>query len=160
MIRMIDETSKKILTILQNEGRISFRQLAKQVNLSPSAVVERIHKLEDKGIIKGYKAEIDYEKMGFHLHAFIRMNRKTNEIGVPKKITSMFEVRNFWIVAGDHDFLLEVIATNKEHLEDIIEKLFQYGTTATAVILSKTTKESLLPNDAIFEYQKKSSDSL
>ena len=47
MIRMIDETSKKILTILQNEGRISFRQLAKQVNLSPSAVVERIHKLED-----------------------------------------------------------------------------------------------------------------
>ena len=63
MIRMIDETSKKILTILQNEGRISFRQLAKQVNLSPSAVVERIHKLEDKGIIKGYKAEIDYEKM-------------------------------------------------------------------------------------------------
>ncbi len=139
----MDEISMEILTILRNEGRIPFRQLAKRVNLSPSAVVERVHRMEEEGIIKGYRAEIEFEKLGFPLHVFIRLNRKTNEIGIPKKITAMPEVRNFWIVAGDHDFLIEVTAQDKEHLEDIIETLFAYGTTSTAIILSKTTKTSL-----------------
>jgi len=140
---ILDKTSLKILEILQQHGRISFRELAKQVNLSPSSLTERIRRMEEAGIIQGYGARINFEKIGYPVHAFVRMKRRSNEVGIPRKIKAMEGVRNFWIVAGDHDFLLEITAQSKDHLEHIIDHLFQYGVTTTSVVLSKITEDSL-----------------
>ncbi len=142
--KTVDEISLKILEILRSQGRISFRKLAEQVNLSPSSLVERVHRMEEAGVIQGYGARVDLEKMGFPIHAFVWIKRKSNEIGIPRKIKAMKEVENFWIIAGAHDFLLEVAARNNEHLEEILDRLFQYGTTTTSVVLSKITGDSLL----------------
>ena len=69
----IDEISRKILRELQKDARISFAELGRQVGLSPSATAERVRRLEDEGIIRGYRVDIDPRALGYGVMVFTRM---------------------------------------------------------------------------------------
>src|SRR5438477_10939521 len=71
---MTDEIDRKILRLLQENARISYAELGRQVGLTTPAVIERVRKLEDGGIITGYRADIDTAKVGLSITAFIRMS--------------------------------------------------------------------------------------
>ncbi len=76
---MINDIDTKILNIIQQDARISNAEIARQVGLAPSAVLERMRKLEERGVIRGYAAEIDAAQVGFGLTAFVSV--RTNECG-------------------------------------------------------------------------------
>ena len=72
-LRSVDEIGWKILDELQKNGRVSFKQLAEMVNLSPTAVIERVKRMEDEGIITGYSAVVNPRKVGYTLSAIINL---------------------------------------------------------------------------------------
>jgi Lrp/AsnC family leucine-responsive transcriptional regulator len=149
--RMIDDIDKKILNIIQQDGRESNAEIARQVGLAPSAVLERIRKLEEKGVIRGYSASVDPKQVGFGLIAFVFV--KTNDCGdgtdqLLAKIPEVLEVHD---VAGEDSYLLKVRASDPEDLARLLrEKLKAIPTvnsTRTTVVLQTVKETTALPLD-------------
>ncbi len=109
---MLDINDKKILTILQGDGRITNARLAQQVGLSPPAVLERVRRLEASGVISGYVALLDREKAGFGLQTIVMVCLSHHQVSslrhVKERLTTMDEVLECHQLTGEVDFLLKV----------------------------------------------------
>ncbi len=155
MERIIDKIDGSILEILQYNARTTQTELAKAVGLAPSAVLERLRKLESKGIIKDYVALIDPHVVDCGLLAFVAV--RTSEHGPDMasafelgKIPEVMEVHH---VAGDDCYLLKVRARDAEHLGQLLRQ--QISSTASVIstkttIVLETVKEDpriLIPKD-------------
>ncbi|MEQ1604379.1 MAG: Lrp/AsnC family transcriptional regulator [Pyrinomonadaceae bacterium] len=147
--RMIDGTDEQILTILQNDARISNAEIARQIGLAPSAVLERIRKLEDRGIIRGYRAEIDPRAVEFGLTVFVTV--KTSECGsdAEEALAAIPEVLEVHDVAGEDCFLLKIRtkdtdALGKLHREKI-RTIPSVISTKTIVVLQTFKETNALP---------------
>ncbi|MGB7068164.1 MAG: Lrp/AsnC family transcriptional regulator, partial [Pyrinomonadaceae bacterium] len=136
---MIDDTDTQILNMLQQNARISNAEIARQVGLAPSAVLERVRKLEDHRVIRGFNTILDPKQVGFGLIAFVSV--RTNECGdgtdsLLAKIPEVLEVHD---VAGEDSYLLKVRAKDPEDLAVLLrEKLKSIPsviTTRTTVVL-------------------------
>lgn len=135
---MIDEIDGSILAILQYNARTSQAELAKAVGLAPSAVLERLRKLEAKGIIRDYVALIDPHVVDRGLLAFVAVRTSEHGPDMPSaielgKIPEVLEVHH---VAGDDCYLLKVRARDAEHLGQLLRQ--QIASTAS-VISTRTT---------------------
>jgi Lrp/AsnC family leucine-responsive transcriptional regulator len=110
---MIDGTDKKILTILQDNGRITNSRLAQEIGLSPPAVLERVRRLESSGVIDKYVAVLDRKKAGFEIQTMVMVCLSHHQIqsleNVIKRLTSMEEVLECYQLTGEVDFLLKVV---------------------------------------------------
>lgn len=148
---MIDGIDRDILSIVQKDGRISNAEIARQVNLAPSAVLERIRKLEDRGVIRGYSASVDAKQVGFGLLAFVSV--RTNECGdgTDELLAAIPEVLEVHDVAGEDSYLLKVRASDPEDLARLLrEKLKAIPTvvtTRTTVVLQTVKETTALPLD-------------
>ncbi len=142
---MIDEIDRNILNIIQQDARISNAEIARQINLAPSATLERIRKLEENKIIRGYAAELDAAQLGFGLTAFVAIRTKDCSDEADKVLAEIPEVLEVHDMAGDDDYLLKVRAKDAEDLARILrEKLKSVPnviSTRTTVVL-KTIKET------------------
>jgi Lrp/AsnC family leucine-responsive transcriptional regulator len=144
---MIDAIDKEILKILQQNARTSNAELARQVGLAPSAMLERVRKLEERGIIDGYCVRLNAKKLGLGLVAFVFV-RTEDFVGEDKtgqhlsKIPEVLEVHH---VAGEDCFLVKVRAHDTEHLGEILRKkiatIKAVRSTRTTIVL-RTTKET------------------
>lgn len=109
---MLDLTDKKILTILQGDGRITNARLAQQVGLSPPAVLERVRRLEASGVISKYVAILDREQAGFGLQTIVMVCLSHHQVSslqhVKERLTTMNEVLECHQMTGEVDFLLKV----------------------------------------------------
>lgn len=146
--RMIDDIDAQILAIVQTDGRISNAELARQVGLAPSAVLERIKKLEERQIIRGYTAQVSPKSVGFGLTAFVSV--KTNECGdgTDGKLADMSEVLEVHDVAGEDSFLLKVRASDPEDLAVLLRKIKSIPSvisTKTTIVLETAKESSALP---------------
>lgn len=143
--RSIDETGWQILVELQKNARISFKQLAEKVNLSPTAVIERVKKMEEEGVITGYSAEINSRKAGFALWALLSMsiNRGNPDPIVDKTLENIPEVISCWSVTGSIDVMLEVHVPSLEFLEDLLRELAKMGRITTHIVLPRSTKKRI-----------------
>src|SRR5690554_2038059 len=107
----IDRLDRKILRILQERGRISNVQLAKEVGLSPTPCLERVRKLERNGVIKGYYARIDPDKLGSPLLVFVEITLSKTSSDVFAEFSAAArntdEILECHLVSGDCDFLLK-----------------------------------------------------
>ena len=135
---MIDEIDGSILAILQYNARTSQAELAKAVGLAPSAVLERLRKLEAKGIIKDYVALIDPHVVDRGLLAFVAVRTSEHGPDMPSaielgKIPEVLEVHH---VAGDDCYLLKVRARDAEHLGQLLR---QQIASTPSVISTRTT---------------------
>src|SRR3954463_5445596 len=114
MIRpMIDLTDRKMLGILQQDGRISNAALAEQLHLSPSPCLRRLRALEHEGVITGYRAQLDRKKLGLGLTVFVELqvdgHSDRTAAAISEKLRSAPEVISAHIVSGAADFRLEVV---------------------------------------------------
>ncbi len=138
---MIDEIDRKILKELQQEARISYAELGRRVGLTTPAVIERVRKLEDAGVITGYRAEIDTAKVGLPITAFVRMSITgvdySHIIEVAEQSNEVLECHRG---TGGDSFIIKVAVSSVEHLQQIIDKLTPYGITTTAIVLSSPVK--------------------
>ncbi len=142
---MIDAVDKDILTIIQQKGRESNAEIARQVGLAPSAVLERIRKLEERGVIKGYEARLDPRQLGLGLTVFVAV--RTSECGgeVGETLAKIPEVLEVHDVAGDDCYMIKIRTTDTEHLGQLlwekIKPIPKVTSTRTTVVL-QTFKET------------------
>lgn len=138
----LDSVAWILLEALQADARLSFAALGRRVNLSPPAVAERVRRLEEAGIIQGYRAEVNPEALGYGLTALIDLTTTPQQYPVVTRLLAdMEEVRHCYHVTGQGSFRIEAIAHSIPHLEEIIEQLSRYGQTATAIVLSQPIKK-------------------
>lgn len=145
----LDETDRRILAILQEHGRVSNAEIARQVGKAPSAVYERIRKLERKGVITGYEARLDPAAVGMELLAFVQVRKEcTTECPHPEEeIAELPGVQEVHVVAGDYCYLIKVRAGSMAELHEIIDEQIPSieGVSSTNTIVAlKTIKESAL----------------
>jgi Lrp/AsnC family leucine-responsive transcriptional regulator len=150
---MNDDIDRQILTLLQENGRLSNAALAEQVGLTVSTVHERVKKLEKKGLIKGYVAVVDAEGVGKPITAFIRLLVGTTSEGYVESKQSVMkaclaepDVLECHGVAGEDCYILKVVAASPKDLEKLVERIRSnapVSRSVTSIVLS-TFKESSL----------------
>ncbi len=141
----IDDIDRKVLLELQEDARVSFAELGRRVGLTTPAVIERVRKLEDSGVITGYRAEIDTAKVGLPIIAFVRMSITgvdySHIIEVAEQSNEILECHRG---TGGDSFIMKVAVSSVEHLQQIIDKLTPYGITTTAIVLSSPVKRRVI----------------
>lgn len=141
----IDDIDRKVLNELQRDARISYAELGRRVGLTTPAVIERVRKLEDAGVITGYRAEIDASKVGLPITAFIRMSISgvdySHIVEVAEQSNEVLECHRG---TGSDSFIMKVAVASVEHLQQIIDKLTPYGITTTAIVLSSPVKRRVI----------------
>ena len=135
--KLLDDLNWKILAELQRNARISYTDLGKKIGLTGPAVSERILKMEDAGIIKGYRSVIDLEKIGYSLTAII--NFKINPGNLERFINylkSVHEVFECIRITGSESMLIKAAIKQPVDLEKLVNNFIEYGTPTTSIILS------------------------
>jgi Lrp/AsnC family leucine-responsive transcriptional regulator len=142
---MLDQIDWKILKTLQENARVSYAELGRKISLTTPAVIERIRKLEDAGIITGYRAEIDTAKVGLPITAFIRMSISGVDFSRIVNIASESnEVLECHRGTGGDSFIMKVAVASVEHLQNLIDRLTPYGITTTSIVLSSPVKNRVI----------------
>lgn len=150
---MINDIDKEILHLVQQDARISNAEIARQVGLAPSAVLERLRKLESTGIIRGYAAELAAKELGFGLTVFV--NVRTSECGsdAGRTIAEIPEVLEVHDVAGEDCLLLKIRTKDTEELGKLLrERIKPVPTvisTRTTVVLQTFKETTALPIEMV-----------
>ena len=122
----MDNLDKKIIYELQKNGRLSNFELAEKVGLSPSPCLRRIKNLEKSKIISGYTAIVDEELFGYPITAFVSVRLENQTDGTLKRfekgISTLVEVVDCWLVTGNRDYLLRVVAKNLKTYEKFMRE--------------------------------------
>jgi Lrp/AsnC family leucine-responsive transcriptional regulator len=132
-----DRTDRAILAVLQQDGRRSMAELARDVRMSASAVAERVRRLEEAGVIRGYRAEVDPEALGYAVLAHLRLRYPSSSYGpLHALLADIPEVLEAHHVTGDDCFVLKVVATSMRDLERITGRIGALGSVTTSVAYS------------------------
>ena len=136
----MEETDRLILTLLAADGRMSYTDLGKATGLSTSAVHQRVKRLESRGLIKGYGATIDHERLGLPLTAFvsIRPIDPSQPDDSPDRLSTVPEIESCWSVAGEESYILKVRVPTPLDLEDLLGRIRSAAnvSTRTTIVLS------------------------
>lgn len=139
---MVDATDLKIINILKANARLAYAEIGKQIFLSPSSVRDRIKKLEDTGVIKGYTLRLDQSLMGNNLEVFIMLKIFSGKFNsAMAEIESYPEVKDAYRITGQHNFHIRVALRDQLHLQQFIDKLVHFGEPTTHLILSRLGNE-------------------
>ncbi len=148
---MLDPIDLHILALLQANARVTQVEIARLVGLAPSAVLERVRKLEARGVIRGYLTDIDPRVLDQRLLAFVavRTTDRPGEARVGQALSSVPEVLEVHHVAGDDCLLLKVRARDPEHLSQILRERLGHvegvRSTRTTIVLESIKETSRLP---------------
>ena len=133
----MDSIDKKILDLLQDNGRITVKEITQTISLTAPAVSERIKRMEKEGIIEGYTAIVDPKKIGRNVHALINVSIQPQD---RENLLNLVEqeplVAECYHVTGDYSYLVRVDAHEIADLEKLIIKFQKMGRTSTQIILS------------------------
>ena len=148
---MIDEIDAQILTIIQQNARITNADIARQVEMAPSAVLERVRKLETSGVIQGYEARLNPSALDLGLLAFIFV--RTDERGgapeTAQRLSEIPAVQEVHHVAGEDCFLVKVRTADTEALGRLLKEDFSriesIRSTRTTIVLSTAKETAQLP---------------
>jgi Lrp/AsnC family leucine-responsive transcriptional regulator len=146
----VDETDQKILELLQDDARIPNAEIARQVGMAPSAVLERVRKLEERGLVKDYQARLNPKALGAGLLAFIQVRSEdyTGDSHVSERFCELPEVQEVHDVAGEDCFLLKVRVADTEALGRLVKGINSIPTvrgTRTTIVLETYKESSKLP---------------
>jgi Lrp/AsnC family leucine-responsive transcriptional regulator len=139
MTETLDETDWAILTELQHDGRVALTELGRRVSLSASATTERVKRLENLGVITGYRATVDLEKAGFGVLALVRLKYPGNQHQpLHKLLAERTEILECLRTTGEDCYTLKIAATSMRHLEELSYELTALGTTTTNIVYTQT----------------------
>lgn len=136
----MEETDRRILQLLSADCRTSLADLALQIGLSTSALHQRIKRLEQRGVITGYRAEINYRAAGLPLTAFVSLTPidPAAPDDVPEKLNAVEEIEGCWSVAGSEAYILKVRVAEPTDLEVLLARIRALAnvSTQTTIVLS------------------------
>jgi len=147
ILRMINEIDREIVRMLQDNARIPNAEIARRLEMAPSAILERIRKLEERGVIRGYSAQVDPEAVGLGVTAFVfvRSNERGGAMTTSTRLAELPEVQEIHHVAGEDCFLLKVRIPSTRALGTLLnEKLGRIETIVStrSTIVMDTVKET------------------
>ena len=134
---LADDKNVDLLSLLQSDPRMSISELSRRVKLSAPAVKERVTRLEEAGIIVGYRLELNPKALGFPVTAFVRIRPMPGQL--PKIIAlaqSMPEVSECHRITGEDCFILKVHLDALENLDVVLDRFLAFGQTTTSIIQS------------------------
>ncbi len=158
----MDNIDRHTLKALQLDGRKKNSELAKEVGLAPSTMLDRVKKLEDKGILKGYKAVVDPEKIGLKAQGFACISLDRHRVKdielLEQEINKIPNVRACYHITGRFDYLLHVVAPDIGDLGQLIKKKLAtipgMGKIETFIVYSEVKPDHGWPIDAALTLQK------
>ena len=134
---VVDEINLRILGELQSEGRLGMAELGRRVGLSPPAVAERVHRLEQAGAIRGYHADLDPAALGYPIAAIVRIRPSPGQLQrIPEIARDTPEVVECNRITGDDCYLLRLHLRSIEDLEEVLDRFTPHGLTTTSIIHS------------------------
>lgn len=144
----LDETDMKILKELQEDSRLSIRELSKRVNLSPSSVSDRVHKLEDNKIIEGYTIKINKKALGLTIQCIIQIDIKNSEFKKFKEFIHDYPGVSFcYRVTGHSCIIAKLNVKTVEEIEQFVDCISEMnGTTSTNIIFSEIKINNSIDN--------------
>ena len=153
MSKTLDRTDLQILEMLQSDARISNAELAEHVNLSPTPCLRRVKRLEESGVIKNYVTELDRQKIGLHISAFVfvqlERNSSENATAFETAVKELPQVMECFVLTGQYDYLLRVVSEDLETYEKFIKTgladIIQVARIDTTIILNQVMSRMSLP---------------
>ncbi|MGH8355555.1 MAG: Lrp/AsnC family transcriptional regulator [Pseudomonas sp.] len=138
---MLDDLDQKILEVLLQDSRISLKELARQVGLSSPGASERLRRLEERGVIRGFTIEIDPKALGYQLQAIVRIRPLPGMLHVVQKlIEDTAEFCECDKVTGDDCFVVRLHVRSIDQLDHILDRIADKAQTSTAIVKSQPIK--------------------
>jgi Lrp/AsnC family transcriptional regulator, leucine-responsive regulatory protein len=148
--KLMDDVGWHILQELQVDARISYSELGRRVGLSSPAAAERVRRMEDAGIIKGYRVEIDPAKIGLPIMAIIRVRaddcRRIMDY-VNERYQELPEVLECHRITGEDSIIMRVVVADIPHLENLVDRVRGFGETTTSIVLSSLAEDRMYSKD-------------
>lgn len=149
----MDEIDLSIISELMPHGRVTWAELAQRVGLSAPGLMDRIRRLEEKQVIKGYRTQIDPEALGLSITAFVSLSleKPTHRPAFLKRLKQLTEIQECHHVAGDDEYLIKLRCLNTRHLDQVISQGLKSlpGVTRTrtsiVIVTEKETSDLPLP---------------
>jgi Lrp/AsnC family leucine-responsive transcriptional regulator len=137
----VEQIDRQIIRLLTSNGRMSYTELGRLTGLSTSAVHQRVRRLEERGIIKGYAARVDYEALGLPLTAFISIRPidPSQPDDSPEKLEDIPEIEDCHSVAGDENYMLKVRVASPGALEELLARIRAKANVSTRSIVVLST---------------------
>jgi Lrp/AsnC family transcriptional regulator, leucine-responsive regulatory protein len=130
-----DDVDLRLVAELQGDGRLSFAELGRRVDLSAPAVAERLGRLEESGVITGYRAVVDPRALGFTLGVIIRIRPAPRELRKVAELAQRTpEVVECHRITGEDCFFMKAYVRDVEHLEEVIDQFAVYGQTTSSIM--------------------------
>jgi Lrp/AsnC family leucine-responsive transcriptional regulator len=135
--QQLDATNRQLIEALQEDARMSLAALGRRVGLSAPAVGERLGRLEESGVIRGYHADVDPRALGYDLSVVLRIRPAARMIGkVAELARATPEVTECHRVTGEDCFVMRLHVRDVLHLEELIDRFVLYGQTTTSIVQS------------------------
>lgn len=127
----LDDRDLKILSILSREGRLSKADLAKRVHLSPTPLWDRLKRLEEAGVIRGYRADISLKPICTHIEVFVTVeleNHRAESFQVFERTVGQYEeIVACWAIGGGFDYILNIVTRDIDSYQRLIDRLLDGG---------------------------------
>ncbi|MBO4551992.1 MAG: Lrp/AsnC family transcriptional regulator [Candidatus Methanomethylophilaceae archaeon] len=138
-IREFDELDRRIVELMCRSSQGSYRQIAKQLGIHPTTLIQRVKNLEAKGVINGYRAKVDYMRLGFDYMGIIQVYVEKNMLSVQETIRSIPQVLAVFDVTGECDSIVWIACRDREEFSNIVKSILKIDgvqKTNTSVILN------------------------
>lgn len=147
----MDSVDQKILSILQQDARISMRNLAKEIPMSVPATCERVRKLEDSGVIKGYSIKVDPSKIGNTINAFVVCALRIGELESNIRwVQKQPQIVSAYTLAGRHALLLQVSCVSMKEYQELINTLYTCSVIESYIVIENIKDNAFIPREGFF----------
>lgn len=142
----VDATDIHLIEELQADARLSYTELGRRVGLSSTAVTERVRRLEDIGVIKHYRAEVDMGKLGLPVTVFVHLTTASGMCFSAQAFAlEQASVVEAYCVTGEKDVIIKAMLPSVEAIEGLVEKLMVHGKVTTSVVLTEGERQIRFP---------------
>jgi Lrp/AsnC family transcriptional regulator, leucine-responsive regulatory protein len=148
-VTIVEELNRKILTLLTSDGRMSFTELARKTGLSVSAVQQRVRRMEQRGMIRGYAALIEPEAAGLPLTAFVSIKPFDPAAAddAPERLAHLPAIEACHSVAGEENYILKVRVASPTALEELLQQIRAAASVSTRTTIVLSTPFESRPPD-------------
>lgn len=151
---MIDSVDLKILNIIQNDGKISNAELARQLNMAASGVLERVRKLEKRGIIEGHEVRLNSTRLGLTITAFIHIltSDAVGSTTIGRQLADFAEIQEVHWIAGDYNYLVKTKLKDASDLRKLLQKFGEIdglSDTRTTLVLETVKEGQAIPAEQL-----------
>jgi Lrp/AsnC family transcriptional regulator, leucine-responsive regulatory protein len=131
----LDAIDHQIVSELSTDGRVSFAELGRRTNLSSPAVTERVKRLEQAGVITGYRAEVDPRALGYQLTAIVRVKPAVRQLAkIAELAAEIPQIEECLRITGEDCFYIKLHLGSIEELPSVLDQFLLYGETTTSIV--------------------------